>query len=225
MARKYVYEIAGVTYRTKAALEERIRSILYAVPLGTRLDGENLEFMYAVLERHPDADQKIGSGVAGIRVDRPPAYGGRCFFVDRDDGSSTDFSFKECLRPSTKLEQFKAAARNEIADQKIEFKLAFFRENAARRCPDTGELLTLDSAHVDHAGDYPFERILAEFIDTHRVDVDAVELTGKRQDNVAEERFAEPALAAAFARFHQERAKFEVVSRRANLSLRRRRQA
>lgn len=51
-----------------------------------------------VLVYHPDYEDKIGSGLISIMVDRHPLYlYPRCLFVVRTDGTWIDFSYRVCL--------------------------------------------------------------------------------------------------------------------------------
>ncbi|XP_027939750.1 protein DCL homolog, chloroplastic-like isoform X1 [Vigna unguiculata] len=48
---------------------------------------------------HPDYEDKIGSGLYAITVDKHPLYLiSRCLFVERIDGSRIDFSYRVCLK-------------------------------------------------------------------------------------------------------------------------------
>ncbi|KAK7291082.1 hypothetical protein RIF29_05961 [Crotalaria pallida] len=69
------------------------------------IDGEQLidEDEKVVVEKllayHPHSEDKIGSGLDSIMVDRHPQFGNsRCLFVVRTDGSWIDFSYQKCLR-------------------------------------------------------------------------------------------------------------------------------
>lgn len=69
------------------------------------MDGECLteEDKKAVVEKllayHPHSDDKIGSGLDSIMVDRHPLFKqSRCLFVVRTDGGWIDFSYQKCLR-------------------------------------------------------------------------------------------------------------------------------
>eukprot|EP00798_Chlamydomonas_sp_ICE-L_P023552 gene23552-9076_t len=59
----------------------------------------SIPYMQDLLERHPRAAHKKGPGVACIYVDLPPPAGRfksgpkKCFWVERVDGSTTDFSY------------------------------------------------------------------------------------------------------------------------------------
>lgn len=89
--------VAGETFVTKKALEEKLRALLYAAPLGVELDEPAHSFLLCVLFRHPEALKKIGLGVKAFRV-TTSEYKNRCFEVIRVDGSYTDFSIMSCAR-------------------------------------------------------------------------------------------------------------------------------
>ena len=53
--------------------------------------------LHALLQRHPNAREKIGSGVDHFEV-RLKEHGAKCFHVVRPDGSVVDFSIKKAVR-------------------------------------------------------------------------------------------------------------------------------
>ncbi|WP_405673306.1 DCL family protein [Streptomyces sp. NBC_01530] len=101
-------DIASEYFSTKAAATARCQDILRAYPGQPRsgagqpqevTDPTHVAFLTALVERHPKADDKIGSGVAGFKVQVNPDGTGntRCFWVIHHDGTATHFSFKSCL--------------------------------------------------------------------------------------------------------------------------------
>jgi hypothetical protein len=57
----------------------------------------------ALLKRHDEMDEKVGTGIAHFEVAAAPdGHDGKCFWIVRSDGSRIDFSLKHCLeaRPS-----------------------------------------------------------------------------------------------------------------------------
>ena len=53
----------------------------------------------ALVKRHDEAGEKVGSGIAHFVVaNAPEPYTTqRCFWIVRSDGSRTDFSYQHCL--------------------------------------------------------------------------------------------------------------------------------
>ncbi|WHM30156.1 DCL family protein [Streptomyces sp. BPPL-273] len=101
-------EINGEHFPTKAAATERCRQILYSYPgqPGSGAgqphdvtDAAHVSFLTELVKRHPEAGDKIGTGISGFRVQVNPDGTGntRCFHVVHPDGSQTAFSFKYCI--------------------------------------------------------------------------------------------------------------------------------
>lgn len=112
-------------WKTKA--RDRCREIIGDLENGELVKGDDAEFLFWLLERHPRAAEKIGQGVAGFSV-QSAQMGTRCFVVHRVDGSSTDFSFCSCITAPDSTALVRRAMRRAIADQTSEFK----RASAAR---------------------------------------------------------------------------------------------
>jgi hypothetical protein len=91
--------VAGETFATKKALEERLKAMLHAAAPGVELDEPEHSFLLCVLFRHPDAVEKIGCGVRAFRVGTSK-YGNRCFEAVRTDGTWTEFSYLKCAKGS-----------------------------------------------------------------------------------------------------------------------------
>ncbi|KAG0555506.1 hypothetical protein KC19_12G173900 [Ceratodon purpureus] len=67
--------------------------------LWNQLSVEDDEAVQAVLKYHHKYSEKVGCGIAYIKVDNSPDYPDvRCFWLVRTDGSATDFSYRKCLR-------------------------------------------------------------------------------------------------------------------------------
>lgn len=123
---------------------ERCREILYG---NKEVVNEDFDFLVNLLHKHPDADKKIGVGVKRIWSDRNPVYTHtRNFFLERVDGTTTDFSFMECISPNNR---FKSACRNAIRPQIKAFRVA--------------HNMTADR-HVDHHPE-SFDSLLSRFVE------------------------------------------------------------
>lgn len=101
-------DIGDEHFPTKATATARCQDILRAYPGLTGsgagqpqevTDPTHVTFLTALVKRHPEADDKIGSGIAGFKVQVNPDGTGntRCFWVIHPDGTATHFSFKSCL--------------------------------------------------------------------------------------------------------------------------------
>lgn len=116
------------------------------------------DYLVELLHRHPHADRKIGPGIRRIGIWNVPPWGKRGFYIERIDGTRTDFSYPKCLAPPNARQAVIAAMRQAIGEQIIEFKKQAF----AGVCEVSGEPLAWHDAHVDHA-DPVFADIAEDF--------------------------------------------------------------
>ncbi len=202
-------------FESKAAVKRRVQPMLKRVGL---LSPEDEKFMRDLLLRHRRAESKIGVGIKAIRTWKVPPYNTIGFYIDRVDGSGTDFSYLQCIEPDTTADWFAAACRTAIVPQVVAAREVAFGNSDVTSCAVTGVRVTRRDHHVDHAPPWTFKVIVDAFIQEYEIDVDAVPLLG-RTDNETVKSFAEPEASRLFAEYHQERAELRVVSKHANLSV------
>jgi hypothetical protein len=210
------YIIDGKQFENKTKLKTRIQEILHSYPIGQELSEDDFAFMRDVLDMHPDSDIKIGCGVVRMFVRQNAVYRrNREFWLQRLDGSETDFSFNECLKPTTPLKKFKIACRNTIREDVIAFRDQNLSQDSV--CPFKGQTLTVQNTHVDHVPPATFDAIVHDFIKLHSINPTEVKLTGARDGEIGDN-FADSNLSEAFRQFHNEKAQLRLVSAKANLS-------
>lgn len=73
-----------------------LNAMLQKYDVGDKVSAEDSKVLIAALARHPEGDEKIGSGVAGFSV-RTADYGTKCFWVNRTDGATEKFSHRACV--------------------------------------------------------------------------------------------------------------------------------
>lgn len=213
------YQFAVQIFRTKKEATEFIREILYRYPLNKPLAPPDLTFMLAVLERHPRAAEKIGVGVKAIHVEKEEDWTTRQFIATRTDGTHTDFSFVKCIHPASKLQIFKKACRDLVANDIKQFRYGRFAgaPDGQLHCPITGLPMTRLDSHVDHEPPLTFDLLVDQFIREENLDIEAVEITGLG-DRQMRKGFTDDGLAKQWKQFHRSHAKLRVVSGAANLS-------
>jgi hypothetical protein len=223
MAKQFV--VNGETFKTQGALVDRVREIIKRNKPGVMVDLFDELFLRSLLDMHPEASQKIGCGVVAFSVEDNPMYPGpkaRGLRLHRVDGTSTDFSFWECIRPTPHIKKVQRAFRAAIEPDTMAFKQRYFDGLPGRvgACPDTGEPITYTSCHVDHKAPNTFDVLFARFIDSERLNVDDVQVYGASIDDTYQDRLVDLALEQRWREFHNATAVLEVVSVTANLSLR-----
>lgn len=220
-----VFLVAGETFKTKKALTERVQSIIAAYKDGVSLNRVDSQFVLSLLEFHPNSEIKIGVGVESFRIEENPVYPGRRsrgFVLTRIDGTSTDFSYRECISPSSQIKKVKSAFRQAIQSQIFQFKRHFFDTNGPSAiCPDTGETLSFVGSHVDHVAPLTFEKLMSDFVSAEGLDVEEIALGDELQDNKYVDTLQDKWLEDRWSAYHYKYAVLEVVSQNANLSARR----
>lgn len=127
----FTFTLNNQTFATKPEVKAHIQTVIRTYRLGDSLNAEDTALVTELLSQHPRWPAKIGPGLDRITVDKPPnGLQGRCFYIHRIDGSSTDISFKKCLdalRPSSNgvepSEGSSAAAHNNTPDSPQQEKI------------------------------------------------------------------------------------------------------
>jgi len=191
-------------FTTKKAKKEYIKGILNSYGIHEEVSQEHFDFLLSLLDFHPRAEEKIGSGVVTITVeanDRNTKY--KQFVLHRTDGSHTEFSYIKCVDgevPFSRL--FAAACRTAIDPQIQEFRaLHTAQEN--------------NGTHVDHHIT-SFKRIVDDFYHNNPIPPDNVVILGFG-DNETSKYFADKELEKRFADYHRSRATLKLIPAQENL--------
>lgn len=213
-----MYIIGKEVFKTKKAAEEKIRKVLHSYKHDEFLEVEDELFIVDLLVNHPDASQKIGVGIAGIKVQQNPYYKrNKQFVIVRKDGTETDFSFKKCITKPKMETKFQQACRNAVAPYIIKFKKDFFIENEEPTCEITGIELTFQNSHVDHVPPNTFKAIVQNFIESEEIDIASVAFA-PTADNQYGIHFLDDFFAQKWIAYHNDKAELRVISKIANLS-------
>ena len=211
------YRLGGTTFATKEAVGDRARQIKDSHKPGDELSPDEFRFMVDLLARHPDAAEKIGKGVRTIIIRANPKFGQNEFYLIRVDGTATDFSYKQCLRPFTHASKCKFAFRRAVDDQVNAVKRTVFPRSGMRvPCPITGEPMTWETAHVDHEPPRTFALLLETYLSERGIDYDMIALL---EPEAGIGKHLPPALEADWAVWHSRYARLRVISAEANLRL------
>lgn len=225
MAKKQSIIINKISFETKKAAAEYIREILNNRELHLPLNDADTSFLLDLLTYHPNYKEKLGNGITSISI-RLDEYGrNNQFYITRNDGSTTDFSYLTCLqqRDTSSIILFKEAARNAIHTQITDYKKEYFKQNQNSEgevfCEETNRRVGYRECDVDH---HPmsFNSIVENFIQLNTIDVNQVEYGGYG-DNEQRKSFVDKAIANSFSDYHQEIAILRIVSTEANLTKKR----
>lgn len=92
--------IGGTVFPSKKEASAYCTKLLARYNNGQTVSEQDSEFLTGLLKRHPEAIQKIGVGVKRFFKDRAPEpdqYRSDCFWLEQQDGTIVDFSFKTCV--------------------------------------------------------------------------------------------------------------------------------
>ena len=203
----------------KKAATARCQAITAGTADDQPITGDDAEWLSWLITRHPCAVEKIGPGISWFTARLVEPYKTRGLFLHRIDGTVTDFSWRVCITAPDHPSMVRAAMRRAVATQVVEFK-----EAAARQGPlsdaITGEALTWNNVHVDHAP--PVFALIANAYAALQGGYDAIPLTSSRDGQIGRTLTSEHE--AKWAPWHACFARLRIVSPSTNLSLLRRQQ-
>jgi hypothetical protein len=202
------FTIGKQVFRTKGKALEAVQQVLRSSLVGKPLTGSDYILIRALIDLHPVADEKLAGGCKAIvvRINKlpgmPPQRG---FWIIHDDGTEIDFSIYVPFKNANqrKVDQLAWAAREAVRSEIEQFKRLQFRQRKTIPCQITGRLVTWDEAHVHHAGEWPFVRILTEWIASRSAPPTIIDLGITKA--LADEDAVE------FLKFHNSRATLQVV--------------
>ncbi len=187
------------------------------------IEGEDHELLLSLLERHPEADTKIGLGVKRF-YKAPTEMGTSCFWVERVDGSTTDFSYITAVKAKGKslYQEFAEACRNAVRDDLIKTKEEFFKKygdtDGKVQCEVSGERIAIYESHLDHKKPLTFQVLVNTFIAANDLKI-TEEMLSTSQDAQFETEFVDQNIKNRFKEYHHKMAQLRILKPKANLSL------
>ena len=209
-------EIAGKKFKTKATLTAYCKYVLNNADLFTTLRGEWGEVIDGLFHRHYAYDSLTGGVGYEIKVRNCHVNPrNRQFYIEREDGSETDFSYVKCISPKSKSDRIKEILRELIREQTIEYKTKYFAENSDSRgfviCPETNLKMKRNDSHLDH---YPkqFNEIVADWFAVNNLTFDSLEILSGDECWTLKDR----KLSKSFFAYHEKVAEYRVVLDKVN---------
>lgn len=208
----------GKVFNTKAELREYCKFLLNTEPYGL-LQGNAFEVINDVLNMHHRYQEKVGYGTYNIGI-RPCTVNRRNnqFYILRDDGTDTDFSYYKCLQSISKESTLKRALRHVVKYQLINYKTKYYKDNAKNNyviCPVTKLKVKRNESHLDH---YPlqFEELVSDWMVSNELTMKDIKIKPDGDNSVSwlleDESYIE-----SFYKYHQEHATYRVVLNKVNL--------
>ena len=213
MARQEV-RLPTISFKSKAEATTFFKGILTHYQDGEEVDAEDDCLLFELIQRHPDASQKIGVGIKRFYRDRSPIHPSSCFHLERVDGTTTDFSYTKCISSTsaTLEQQFYEACRFAVSQDLINRKSRLFKESGGViPCCITGRLVSIQEADYRHTTP-KFREIVAGFVQEYQLTMSPSLIThGHDLQYVV--RLADKQMELLFRRHHSAKATLAVFSR------------
>jgi hypothetical protein len=171
---------------------------------------EDEKFLRDLVAIHPCAEEKIGPGINQFSARKNMNNVG--FWIERIDGSETDFSFIACLDGDTLERMILLTMRNAVKHQVAPFREAAIAAGVV--CSITGERLTSKNCHIDHESP-TFIEIASDFISSEG-GYECIATVSKEGQYGRD--FADEEQEARWLGYHRAHANLRAISKKANLS-------
>jgi hypothetical protein len=159
-------EIGSRSFRTQKSALDHYKALLHRYQDGDRISepGDHSDLV-ALIERYDPILDEVGEPAKGCgqidhferRLNTGTGWSNSGFWVVRQDGSATDFSYTCAVKglQGSRSKDFYGACREAVAlDLVLAKKRAFAEHGDAHglvACELTGVMVSIDDAHLDHA--------------------------------------------------------------------------
>jgi hypothetical protein len=217
---------SGETQWTFASKQDAIatcRAMLARYRNNEDIREEDSEFLRALVQRHPESVQKIGLGIKRF-FRAGTGQSTDCFWLERIDGSTTDFSYKSCVNAKGKslYQEFAEACRQAVQADLTRAKKEHFEKfgdaDGKVPCDVTGDSVSISEAHLDHKKPLTFQVIVMTFVKALKIQI-RPEMLSIPTDAQFVTTFVDKELEAAFREYHHTVRILRIVKARTNLSL------
>ncbi len=205
-------------FLSKSQLVAWIKTILNPIITPYKLSDEIKSIIEALLNYHPKAIEKIGSGIKEIWVESNGSLrSGNRFVVVRNDDTRCDFSYKYCLGkslPSHPL-RVREAMRNAVRPYVTEYKSKYFTNNQDQEgyalCELTKKKIHYNSVDVDHMPPYSFENLVVNFLLENDLKFKKIKL--EKKDEVSLLMISDPYIKNKWIDFHNQKCHLRIIDK------------
>jgi len=214
---------SGRVFSSKKDAKMFFKNMLSRYRNKQEISSDDAPLLRVLLERHPEAVEKIGCGVKRFYRDGT-GMGTDCFWIERDDGSKTDFSYISCVdaKSNSLYQEFAEACRQAVQADLDHAKVRHFEVHGNGegkvRCEVSGEMVGLKESHLDHAKPMTFQVIVQTFITANKIEI-ALEMLSEPADHQFVTTFVDEDLARRFREYHRGVMQLRIIKAKENLSL------
>lgn len=204
--------LPSISFSTKTKAKEFFCDMLKSYVDGQKINYDDHEILYELLLRHRDANKKIGNGIEQFYRQKSPDHPTSCFHLKRIDGSTTDFSYGDCIKrlePTTE-QYFYRACRQAVSLTLTRQKNEMFAKGTVY-CFKTKKLVTKETSELRHT-DPIFSQIVKNFKEQYNLIINE-SMFLKSADMQYSTSFIDNDLKNKFIDFHQEIAHLEIFKK------------
>ncbi len=197
--RKYCFGAESFTSQTAVMTHAAAIRSRYAIA-ETISKPADIAFLRDLISAHIHRADKVGSGVRRFYYDHAPDHPTtQCFWVERTDGSITDWGVPACFKGVAQLN--KLSLREAVAPQVEAYKAARVAACTTTFASDFSQKeFPVSEAAVDHT--VPFDSIIDQFFSTRGIDI-TTELLTRSVDASSKPVWRDEALIVEFTEFHR----------------------
>ncbi len=220
---KQLIKIWNMEFSSKQNALDFFKAMLNRYNDNQTVEGDDKFLLLALVERHPEAVQKIGCGIDSF-YKAPTDKGTSCFWIRRKDGGGTEFSYISCVnaRGKTVLQEFSEACREAVRESLDRAKRKHFEQYADNEgkveCELTGERIAKYESHLDHKKPMTFQVIVQTFIAANGI-TPVKEILSVAQDNQFVTTFVDEYISKSFRDYHKKVAVLRIIKDKQNLML------
>jgi hypothetical protein len=205
-------EIQKIIFKTKKELTEYIRHRISTYNIQEKLNFEDFRFFSELFRLHPRYTNKSGSsGIKHIYVDTNK-YGNKGLFIIRNDHSTTDISWTECVTQTKKLQEIKLACRSSVSNQIITFITNYKKSHSVYRSAYSDKIISSDQLEVDHFNP-TFDVLFNKWYEENK---NILDFSINYADNVQGTFFSNIHTESSFSLYHFKYANLRIVSKEEN---------
>jgi catechol 2,3-dioxygenase-like lactoylglutathione lyase family enzyme len=171
-----IVQIGELSFKTKKAAKAFFKDMLGRHNDYETVNDNDTAHLYNLIERHPEALDKIGRGI--VRFFKAPTdQGTSCFWLEREDTSTRDFSYSTCVdcKGESLYQKFAEACRASVKEDLHNAKIKHFENHSDSNntvpCDITGERIEWSGAHLDHKKPMTFQVIVRTFLAAQNISI------------------------------------------------------
>jgi hypothetical protein len=213
-ARPIKYRFGKEAFTSQTAVMQHCAAMRARYGVGQTIgDPDDIAFLLDLVAGHIHSGDKSGVGVVRFYSDYAPEHGTTCFWLERADGSKTDFGVPSCIKKIGHLN--KQSLREAIAPQLADFKARKLAACAGSFISEySGKAFPVAEAVADHVT--TFDSIVDRFFQERGVDI-GTEMLTRSVDATSSPVWRNPDLIEEFLAFHRS-FPLRLVQARENLS-------